>query len=223
MKKALALFLALVMTLALAACGGSGGGTDKDADKDFVWTREGYFSNEDEELLTVLKSDMEKYPGWYVGVMLSSGEIHGWYILQEGRTLHGNIVPEYEEGEYIVTVSEEGEDGLLLSVKDGKEYHFTPYDVPEATIFVSIKTEGMGGIDYAAGEESPVFDPDYPYQSAQINLAAPETYTFLATDYVDGWKFVKWTKDGEDLSTEPCITLELDESAEYVAVFEAEN
>jgi hypothetical protein len=32
--------------------------------------------------------------------------------------------------------------------------------------------------------------------------------------------FVKWTKNGEDFSTEPVITVLLDESAEFVAVFE---
>jgi len=32
--------------------------------------------------------------------------------------------------------------------------------------------------------------------------------------------FVKWTKNGEDYSTEPIIKVHLDESADFVAVFE---
>ena len=35
--------------------------------------------------------------------------------------------------------------------------------------------------------------------------------------------FVKWTKNGEDFSTEPVITVLLDESAEFVAVFEEDS
>lgn len=38
----------------------------------------------------------------------------------------------------------------------------------------------------------------------------------------DGWKFVKWTKDGEDFSKELEITVEVSEDVEYIAVFEVE-
>ncbi|HAJ65781.1 MAG TPA: hypothetical protein DCM61_04270, partial [Clostridiales bacterium] len=47
----------------------------------------------------------------------------------------------------------------------------------------------------------------------------PAVHTFLAAPEA-GNLFVKWTKNGEDFSTEPQITLLLDESAEYLAVFE---
>lgn len=215
MKKVIALILSVLLICTMAACGGS----NKGGNKDFVWTREGFYQDENGNMFSVSKSDMEEYPGWYVGCMIGD-DMYGWYIQQEGETLRGNLVPDYEEGEYIVTVSEEGEDGLLFAVEGGETYHLTPMEMPTATIIVHINTEGMGGVDYAEGEEAPVFDPDHPYQSAQINLAEPEVYTFLATDYVEGWKFVKWTKNGEDYSTEPCITLELSESADFVAVFE---
>ena len=62
-------------------------------------------------------------------------------------------------------------------------------------------------------------DPDEPYQSAQVNLEEPETYTFAAAPE-EGNVFVKWTKNGEDYSTEPVITVLLEESADFVAVFE---
>ena len=226
MRKVLGLLLCLVLVLSLAACGGSSGGTPDpepvpDDTSDFVWTREGYFEDEEENLLSISPSDMEDYPGWYVGGFFGQ-DIYGWYIPQEGRTLHGNLVADYLEGEdpFIVTVTEEGEDGVLLEVEGGKSYHFKPVELPEATIIVSVNVEGMGGVDYNQGEEPPVFDPDRPYQSAQLNLAEPQTFTLLATSYLDGWRFVKWTKDGEDFSSDACITVELTESADFIAVFE---
>ncbi|MBQ2058147.1 MAG: hypothetical protein II488_00070, partial [Firmicutes bacterium] len=50
----------------------------------------------------------------------------------------------------------------------------------------------------------------------------PTTYTILA--YPDkGWKFVKWTKNGEDISTEPQITVEVGEDSDFVAVFDVDE
>ena len=149
-------------------------------------------------------------------------DMYGNYVEPEGSTLHGNIVPDYEEGEFIVTVSEEGEEGVLLTVDGGESYHFKVMDIPEATIFVHVTTEGNGMIAYKEGEEVPEIDPEYPYQSAQINLAEPAVYTLLAQAAED-WSFVKWTKDGADYSTEPQITLELSESTDLVAVFAFED
>ena len=215
MKKLLALLLTMLMVCSLVACGGSKQGNDG-----FVWTRTGTYEDGNENYLIVTASDTEEYPGWSVMCTLGE-EMHGWFIQQEGNTLHGNLTSEYEEADdFIVTISEEGEDGLQMVVEGGDTYHFTPMDLPDATIFVHINTEGIGAIEYAEGEETPEFDPEHPYQSAQINLAEPTTYTFLATSYEEGWQFVKWTKDGQDYSTDAQITLELAESADYIAVFE---
>ena len=35
----------------------------------------------------------------------------------------------------------------------------------------------------------------------------------------DGWTFTKWTKNGEDYSTEDQITVEFTEDVEYIAIF----
>ena len=183
------------------------------------WTREGYFADENENMLCVTWMDDIDEPGWYVGIML--GELMaGGTLPQEGNALQGSLST-WEEGEepIDVTVSEEGEDGLLLTIQGGESYHFTAYDMPEATIFVTINTEGWGMIDYAPGEEAPELDPEWPFQSAQINLAEPETYTFAAAPEA-GSIFVKWTKNGEDFSTDPVIVVLLDESADFAAVFE---
>lgn len=108
---------------------------------------------------------------------------------------------------------------LLLCACAQKPAEQKPTEAPEAKIFVTVNTEGMGNIDTIEGETAPVINPEYPYQSTQINLAEPTVYTFLAWPQA-GNLFVKWTKNGEDFSTEPQITVTLDESADFVAVFE---
>ena len=209
------LLLALVMLLVLCACGQK----PAEPEKAKEWSREGYFTDENENILSITWMEDVVEPGWYVGVMLGE-KMAGWTIPQEGNSLHGNLNAWDENEEpFVVTVSEEGEDGLLLQVEGGATYHFTRMEMPEATIFVSVNTEGMGFIDHAEGEDALKTEPEYPFQSAQINLAEPATYTIAAWPEA-GSVFVKWTKNGEDFSTEPQITVLLDESADFVAVFE---
>lgn len=214
MKKILYLLLAACMVLSLAACGAAPAEPEiKD------WSREGYYQDENENMLSVVWMEDVDVPGWYVGVMLGD-VMTGCVIEQDGNDLHGDLNAWDESAEpFVVTLSEEGEDGLLLTVEGGESYHFTPMDLPEATIFITINVEGWGNIDHAEGEEAPEIDPEYPFQSAQINLAEPATYTFVAWPKA-GNVFVKWMKNGEDYSTEPQITLLLDETADYIAVFE---
>ena len=228
MKKIICFILCTIMLFTVAACG-----TEKPANSaeqqtaaaseaeqaSFEWTRQGYFTDENENMLSVTWMEDIDEPGWYVGLMV--GEIMGGSTLpQENGTLHGNLNAWDETAEpLIVTVSEEGEDGLLLEIEGGESYHFKPYDMPEATIVVTVNTEGWGNIDYAEGDQAPEIDTEYPMQSAYIGLAEPKTHTFVAWPQA-GSMFVKWTKNGEDFSTEPVITVLLDESAEYIAVFE---
>ena len=217
MKRIVCLAAVLLLLVSLCACGETKPSSETAAE----WSRQGYFSNEDGDFLTVTRWDDEETQGWYVGCLLG-GSMYGNVIPQENGTLHGNIVPEGEDGSFVVTVSEEGEDGLLLAVEGGGTYHFTPMDLPTATIIVTVNTDGPGNIDYAEGEEPPEPDPEYPYQSAQINLAEPAVHTFIAWPD-EGGRFVKWTKNGEDFSSEPQITVLLDESADYIAVFEYDD
>jgi len=214
MKKSICILMVLVMLLGLCACGAKASEPER---KD--WTRTGYFSDENDNMLYVLESQDPGQPGWTVGVIIGE-DMRGWTVPQEGNTLHGDLNAWDESAEpYVVTVSEEGKDGLLLEVEGGETYHFTPMDMPEAKIFVSFNTEGLGSFDHAEGETAPEIDPKHGYQSAQFNLPEPGTYTFVAWPRV-GSRFVKWTKDGADFSTEPQITVLFDESADYVAVFE---
>ncbi len=161
-------------------------------------------------------------PGWYVGFMNGEDPIDdsfGGILTPDGDSLYGSLASGGDRPDVTVRVSAEGEDGLLLAVEGGESYRFKPMELPEATIFVSINTEGWGNIDWAVGENAPEIDPDYPYQSAQINLGEPAVHTFVAWPNA-GSRFVKWTKNGEDFSTEPQISVLLDESADFVAVFE---
>ena len=215
MKKCIGVLLAICMVFALAACGAS-----KPAEPEIKdWTRSGYFMDENENMLSVTWMEDVDEPGWYVGVMIGD-LMAGWTLPQEGNSLHGNLNAWDESAEpLIVTVSEEGEDGLLLTIEGGESYHFNPYDMPVATIVVNVNTEGMGYVGYVEGEDASEIDRDFPGQSAYIGLAEPATHTFAAWPQA-GSVFVKWTKNGEDYSTEPVFTVLLDESAEYVAVFE---
>ena len=161
-------------------------------------------------------------PGWYVGCMLGEDtEKNSWggILPQEGSSLKGTLEPFGSQEPLAVTVAEDGTDGLALAVDGGETYHFTKTDMPETAISITINAEGWGSIAYAEGEQTPEIDEEYPYQNAAINLDKPETYTFLAWPSA-GNVFVKWTKNGKDFSNEAQITVLLDESADYAAVFE---
>jgi hypothetical protein len=116
-KKSIAAFLT-ALSLCLLLLSGCGSTEAKE------WTRTGYFSDENNNFLTVNPSDEEEYEGFYVGLMIA-GDSFGWYLPQEGDSLHGTIPGDQDE-EITVTVSEEGDDGLLVKVDSGETYHFLP-------------------------------------------------------------------------------------------------
>ena len=226
MKKWICLLLSVLLLLALAACGSAKTEPERAEQPAEAgpaqWTRAGYFLDENENMLSITWMEDIDEPGWYVGCMLGEEFIEdswGGTLPQEGNTLHGVLTTYGSKGDLTVTVSEEGEDGLQLVVEGGETYHFKVLDLPTATIFVSINTDGWGMIGYEEGDTVPELDPEWPFQSAQINLAEPAAYTFAAAPKAGNF-FVKWTKNGEDLSAEPVISVLLDESADFVAVFE---
>lgn len=221
MKKALCMFLAVCMLFALAACGAKteAPAQQSPASESKTWDRAGYFIDENDNMLSITWMEDVVEPGWYVGAMIDD-YMGGWTLQQEGSALHGDLnAGDESEEPFIVTVTEEGEDGILLVVEGGESYHFKSYEMPTASIIVTINTEGWGNIAYAEGEEAPEIDTDYPAQSGYIGLAEPAVHTFVAWPQA-GSVFVKWTRNGEDYSTEPQITVNLDESADFIAVFE---
>ncbi len=232
MKKLVCLAICAVMLFALCACGAKTNPPAQETpaqetpaapEQPAEWTRAGYFTDENGNMCSVTWMEDVDEPGWFVGCMLGEDFVEdAWNgtLPQEGNTLHGVLASSGSKDALTVTVSEEGDDGIVFAVEGGETYHFKPWDLPDASIFVTVNTEGWGGmIGYAEGEETPEIDPEWPYQSAQINLAEPATYTLAAAPEA-GSMFVKWTKNGADFSTEPVITVLLDESADFVAVFE---
>ena len=85
-------------------------------------------------------------------------------------------------------------------------------------ISIRIETSGLGQVAVAKGDQTPTFSDEAPLEYARLSLLKPEVYT-LAAKADEGWQFSQWTKDGEYYASEAQITLELSESAEYVAVF----
>lgn len=216
MKKMICLLLAFCVVFTLAACGNGEEPEIRD------WTRKGYFMDDDENLLSVTWMENADEPGWYVGITLGEDLIEdswGGILHQEGNTLHGTLPTYGSKDPLMVTVSEDGPDGILLTVEGGQTYHLKGYELPQASVIINFNTEGWGYIAYAEGEDAPEVGPDHYAQSGYLGLAAPETYTILAWPQA-GNLFVKWTRNGEDYTTEPQFTALLDESAEYVAVFE---
>ena len=237
MKKMFCLFLSVLLVFVMAGC--SNAKTDEKKDTETIvsettaqkavedeageWTRQGYFTDENDNMLSIIWMDDIDEPGWYVGCMIGGDPIEnswGGTLEQKGNTLQGTLPASGIQDDLTVTVSEDGADGITLAVDGGETYHFTAdTEMQDASIIVTINTEDMGNISYGEGEEKPEIDTEYPYQSAQINLAEPATYTFFAWPQA-GNVFVKWTKNGEDYSTDAQITVLLDESADYVAVSE---
>ena len=221
MKKKNQLLLAVCAALSCVLCGSTA--LAGEAPDPSGWPRDSYYMDESEQyMLSITYMDDTVETGWYVGCMLGEDFLEdswGGFLPLEENILRGTLPASGSQEDITVTVSEEGEGGALLEVEGGETYHFLPMDLGNASIFVTVNTEGLGNIDYAAGEEAPEIDTEYPYQSAQINLEEPTIHTFVAWPQA-GNVFVKWTRDGEDFSTEPQITVLLDESADYVAVFE---
>ena len=89
MRKMICLLLAFCMVFALAACG------EKKTEHEIKeWTRQGYFMDENENMLSVTWMEDVDEPGWYVGLVLGEDWIEdawGGMLPKEGNTLHGTL------------------------------------------------------------------------------------------------------------------------------------
>ncbi|MBR5739896.1 MAG: hypothetical protein IKX81_01240 [Firmicutes bacterium] len=129
MKRLFALIMSLILIFTLAACGGSPKPADDpidEPDPNFQWTREGFWEDGNGNYVSITHNDEEGLPEWYVTFSLGD-DMYGSFLDQEGETLHGDIgyFAEMKVDEFIVTISEEDEDGLLLETESGEAYHFT--------------------------------------------------------------------------------------------------
>ena len=224
MKRIISVFLTVSLLIVMASCGSASPAPATESSTSATageWSRAGYFTNENDYMLSITWMEDIDEPGWYVGCMLGEDPIedsYGGVLKLQAKSLTGTLNSSGSKDDISVTVTEEGTDGVLLAVDGGETYHFSVMEMQEATIIVHINTEGQGMIAYEEGDKVPEIDPEYPYQSAQINLAEPTAYTFAAAPE-DGYVFVKWTKNGEEISAEPVISVQLDESADYAAIF----
>ena len=150
MRKKFSLLMAACIVFALFSCGAAMPVDPEIRD----WTQAGYFQDENENMLSITWMEDIYEPGWYVGIMI--GDFWGGCTLpQEGNSLHGNLNAWDESAEpLIITISDEGDGNLLLVIEGDESYHFKKIDIPEATIVVTINTDGRGNIAWTEGEEA---------------------------------------------------------------------
>ncbi|MBR2801537.1 MAG: hypothetical protein IKE21_02930 [Erysipelotrichaceae bacterium] len=86
-------------------------------------------------------------------------------------------------------------------------------------ILVKVNTEGVGEIAAAVDGTEPEFDEEYPFTSFGSMVEPGTELKASARTKEPGWRFVKWTANGVDLSTEETITVPVNEEVEYVAHF----
>ena len=157
MKKMICFLIAACLTASLTACGTNQTGSNNAADPSGAgnaaqsqageWSRAGLFADENNRMLSVSYLEDVDKPGWYAG--FSNGEdpnedSYGGTLAEEGNTLHGVLKSNGSKGALTVTISEEGEDGLVLAVEGGETFHFTLLDITEPFATLDVNTEGIG-------------------------------------------------------------------------------
>lgn len=85
------------------------------------------------------------------------------------------------------------------------------------TIMVNIKGVD-GNVAISDDGTEPVLDPEFPAQSAYMNVEKGTVVKILA-EPEEGHHFFKWTVDGKEYSTEPLITVTAEEDTEFIAEF----
>ncbi|MBR0308600.1 MAG: hypothetical protein IJH92_06880 [Mogibacterium sp.] len=115
-----------------------------------------------------------------------------------------------------------GEDVDVEYAEDGGEVEGAlPADVLDMDgPLVIINSEGMGHVARAVEGTDPVIDEEYPADQTIDHVVKGTTLNILAEPYDDDWKFVKWTVNGEDYSTDAMTTITADEDLEINAYFE---
>ena len=91
-----------------------------------------------------------------------------------------------------------------------------------STVVLKLNTEGLGQIAYYVNENKlQELSDEEPMQSIQTPLKKDTTVTIEAAPN-DGWKFIKWTKDGNEYSKESKVDIKVSANTELIAVFELE-
>ena len=130
MIKRFILIMTAVAVCAAVFCGcGSAdvnSGSAPDAEETVsTWTRTGTFSEANENYLSVTPSNNGKVGYWYIGVMLGS-RAYGGTITEKGNSLQGTLGGSGTAGIEVTVKEEKDGDGLILTVKGGRTYVFSP-------------------------------------------------------------------------------------------------
>lgn len=219
MKKIVRLFILLMIVISVTACNNVS--QIEENKVDYEWTHIGNF--EDRTGKTLYLSEPSDFnSNVFFVIKYFDGEItHHYTIQQVGETLAGDLSTD-SKNSYIVTAYEEGDDGILLITPDDPEgIHFKPLDLPDSIGTIKASIKGSGQISYSYDKDRILFYDDDPSEYIEVNLMEPTTYAFGAKAN-KGYRFVKWTINGEDLSTDEIITYKFDKDSELIAFFEKE-
>ena len=133
MNKLICLMLVVCLVFALTACGGTESNgipvptaapdvteTHVPSKEASLWPRTGYFTDRESSMLSIAWLDDVDEPGWYVGCLLGNDQTeNAWsgMLSLKGNSLCGTLPSFGEKEELTITITEEGTDGLLLTVE----------------------------------------------------------------------------------------------------------
>ena len=84
---------------------------------------------------------------------------------------------------------------------------------------VKVETEGIGLVAIAQEGETLKFNEEMTSSASYLNVPEGTIITIGARESVDDYKFVRWTKNGEDFSNDYEITVTIDKPTDFIAVF----
>ncbi len=109
--------------------------------------------------------------------------------------------------------------GSVLTACSSAPEETTPETTDYVTVMVNV--DGLGFIAVTDdGTQPEIGDPRF--QSTFMNVE-PGTELIMTCEADEGYRFIRWTKDGAVYSTDQTITVTADESVEYIAVFMPDN
>ena len=98
---------------------------------------------------------------------------------------------------------------------------FISVDAAE-THMLKVNTEGLGEISVVEDGMAVIFYPDHPIQSAVENAEEGSKYT-IGVRAGEGYKFKKWTLNGQDYSNDILLSVTLNSDMDLVSVFEPDG
>ncbi len=110
----------------------------------------------------------------------------------------------------------------LAACSSGKPEGSGDSGLPEDYVTIQVNTEGLGIIAVAEEGEEAKIDQENPISSSFMNVEKGSVLAMNAEGR-EGYKFSRWTKDGENFSADAEITVTADADAEYIAVFHLDS